>query len=100
MTEKITAEEFAAAAGVADWRADGPSATATFRTGTFAAGVGLVVAIGDLADTANHHPDVDLRYATVRVTLTTHEVGGLSARDATLAAQISQAARDRGIAAG
>ena len=70
-----------------------------FVTGSFAKGVELVDAIGQLADAANHHPNVDLRYAGVRVALVTHEIGELSARDVTLARQISEAARERGITA-
>ncbi len=41
-----------------------------FRTGSFAAGVALVNAIGRLADAADHHPDVDLRHEGVTVRLT------------------------------
>jgi 4a-hydroxytetrahydrobiopterin dehydratase len=56
-----------------------------------------VRAIGELADAANHHPDVDLRYPAVTVRLQTHEIGGLSERDAALAVQIEDAARRLGI---
>jgi len=99
MTERITAGQFYAAAGVEDWRVVFAGACACFRTGSFPAGVALVDAIGVLADVASHHPDVDLRYATVTVRLTTHDVGGLSERDVTLARQISVAARDLGVPA-
>jgi len=71
-------------------------AYAHFRTGTFATGVRLVDVIGELADAANHHPDVDLRYAGVMVRLVTHEVDGLSQPDVELARQISVAARALG----
>lgn len=67
---------------------------AYFRTGSFAAGAELIDAIAELAEAANHHPDIDLRYAGVTVRLMTHEVGGLSTRDAELARQISEAARE------
>lgn len=93
MTERITARDFHEADDVDDWRALAHGACARFRTGSFAAGVELVEAIGELADAANHHPDVDLRYGSVTVRLVTHEVGGLSHRDVDLARQISVAAR-------
>lgn len=99
MTTRITAEEFTGADGVADWRADEAGAHATFRTGDFATGVALVRRIGALADAANHHPDVDLRYGHVTVHLVTHEVGGLSERDVVLARQVSATAREVGAAA-
>jgi 4a-hydroxytetrahydrobiopterin dehydratase len=99
MTERITPDQFYEAAGVEDWRVVSAAACAFFRTGSFATGVTLVDAIGRLADAANHHPDVDLRYPSVTVRLTTHEAGGLSERDVELARQISKAARDMGIPA-
>ena len=94
MGDRITPEQFHATPGVADWRATPEGASARFRTGSFAAGVELVDAIGELADAADHHPDVDLRYAAVTVRLVSHDVGGLSERDAALASQVSAAARE------
>lgn len=99
MGERITAEEFRAADGVADWRVGPDGAHARFRTGSFAAGVELVDAIGELADAADHHPDVDLRYPSVAVRLVSHDVAGLSDRDVDLARRISAAARELDIAA-
>jgi 4a-hydroxytetrahydrobiopterin dehydratase len=94
MGGRITAGQFHAAEGVQDWRVVAGGACAHFRTGSFAAGVELVDAIGELADAADHHPDVDLRYAGVTVRLVSHDVGGLSERDVALARQISAAARE------
>lgn len=99
MTDHISAQQFHETAGVDDWRAllyfNG--ACANFQTGSFAKGVELVTAIGQVADSANHHPDVDLRYGEVTVRLTSHDIGGLSERDADLARQISEAARELGV---
>jgi len=80
-----------------DWRVVRDAASTHFRTESFAAGVALVDAIGTLADTANHHPDVDLRYHGVTVRLKTHSEGGLTERDVTLAGQITDAARELGV---
>ena len=99
MTVRISPREFHEAGGVDDWRVVFGGAYAYFRTGSFRVGVALVSAIGDLADAANHHPDVDLRYPGLSVRLVTHEVGGLSPRDVELARQISAAARDLGVEA-
>jgi 4a-hydroxytetrahydrobiopterin dehydratase len=102
MVEPITPHEFHAFPGVEDWRILSTGAACYFATGSFATGVKLLTRIGELADAANHHPDVDLRYSGVQVRLRTHEVepdGWLSARDAELAAQISAAARELGAAA-
>jgi len=80
-----------------DWRVVRDVAATHFRTGSFAAGVALVDAIGRLADAADHHPDVDLRYHGVTVRLKTHSEGKLTERDVALARQISEAARDLGV---
>ena len=103
MTETITATQFHESEGVEDWRVVTYVALAYFRTKSFAKGVELVDEVGRLADAANHHPDVDLRYMGVTVRLTTHETGGefggLTELDVELARQISAAARELGIEA-
>jgi 4a-hydroxytetrahydrobiopterin dehydratase len=100
MTQRISARQFHEATGVEDWRVLlGDRACSYFRTRSFAKGVSLVDAIGVLADAANHHPDVDLRYGGLTVRLWTHDVDGLSERDIELARQISVAARELGIPA-
>jgi 4a-hydroxytetrahydrobiopterin dehydratase len=99
MTEKIAPRQFHEAPGIEDWRVVFEGACAHFRTKSFAVGVALVDEIGRLADAANHHPDVDLRYAGVTVRLVTHDVDGLSEHDVALAQQISAAARELGVAA-
>jgi 4a-hydroxytetrahydrobiopterin dehydratase len=97
MTETITPQQFHEAAGIEDWRVLTNVAHAHFRTGSFAAGVALVDAIGRLADAADHYPDVDLRAdgVTVRLTTTTRDhFFWLSERDVELARQISAAASE------
>jgi len=101
MADRISPREFLAAPGVEDWRlvSGGQWAYAHFRTGSFDVGAALVAEIAALAGAANHHPDVDLRYASVAVRLSSHDVRGLSARDVTLARQVSVAARELGVEA-
>lgn len=94
MDGRLTADQFLASDGVGDWRVVHGTACTRFRTGSFTAGVELVEAIGELADTAGHHPDVDLRYGSVTVRLVSHDVGGLTTRDSDLAQQISAVARE------
>lgn len=99
MTVRVTPSQFQQAAGTQDWRVLFSGACTCFRTGTFATGVTLVGLIGGLADAANHHPDVDLRYSALTVRLWTHEIEGLSERDVSLARDISAAARELGVVA-
>jgi 4a-hydroxytetrahydrobiopterin dehydratase len=93
MSETITPRRF----HEIDWRVVRDDACTHFRTGSFATGVALVDAIGRLADTAEHHPDIDLRSDGVTVRLRTHSNDGLSERDVVLARQISAAARKLGV---
>lgn len=99
MSDAITPAEFSAGPGVGDWRVVGGSAVVRYGTGSFATGLRLVMRIGVLAESANHHPDVDLRFGMVTVRTTSHDIGGLSRRDLALAQEVSAAARELSIAA-
>jgi len=91
---RLTAAQFADSAGVADWRVlwGGGYAAARFLTGSFASGLALVAAIGEVAAGYGYEPDVDLRPASMTVRVCTAEVQGLTSRDADLAREISAAA--------
>jgi len=82
--------------GLADWRYLFDALHARFRTGSFATGLELVDRIGAAAEEANHHPDVVLTYPQVDVTLSSHDVGGVTGRDLALARRISGFAADLG----
>lgn len=62
------------------------------HTEDFAAGLKLVNTIGDAAAEMNHHPDLSLSYNQVDVRLTSHDAGGVTERDLTLARRISDIA--------
>jgi 4a-hydroxytetrahydrobiopterin dehydratase len=49
----------------------------------------FVNAIGFLAERANHHPDIDIRWNKVKLVLSTHDAGGLSEKDFSLATEIN-----------
>jgi 4a-hydroxytetrahydrobiopterin dehydratase len=68
-----------------------------YETGDFNAGAALVTKIAEAADAANHHPDVDLRYPHVTVSLKSHDVNAITARDIRLAREISELAAAAGI---
>ncbi len=54
----------------------------------FIAAMGFVNSVASEAETAGHHPDIDIRYNRVRLALTTHDAGGLTDRDFSLARSI------------
>ncbi len=96
MSDRLTDAQFEAA-GPSDFRVVLGRAHGRWRTGSFAVGAGFVAAIAELADQLNHHPDVDLRYASVTIALSSHDVGGLSERDLELARRISELAAQLGL---
>jgi 4a-hydroxytetrahydrobiopterin dehydratase len=68
-------------ASLADWRQILGRIKARFRTGDFRTGLALVNKIGAAAEAANHHPDIQLTYSDVIVTLASHDVRGITSRD-------------------
>ena len=54
----------------------------------FIGAINFVNTIAELAEEESHHPDITIRYNTVLLELSTHDVGGLSENDFILAAKI------------
>jgi len=55
---------------------------------SFPAAIAFVTEVGFAAEALNHHPDIFIRWCTVRLTLSTHDAGGLTALDFQLAKMI------------
>jgi 4a-hydroxytetrahydrobiopterin dehydratase len=62
--------------------------TKTFDHGDFIHAMGFVNSVAILAEKASHHPDIDIRWNKVTLTLTTHSAGGLTEKDFRLAKEI------------
>ena len=76
-----------------DWnRAEGdePAITATYTLGDFAGALAFVNKVGAAAEEMDHHPDIDIRWDTVTLVLSTHSEGGLTAADFDLAGRIAR----------
>lgn len=72
-----------------DWERDGDAITREWKVDDFTAALGFVQRVGEVAEAANHHPDILIHgYNKVRLTLSTHSEGGLTAADFDLAATI------------
>jgi 4a-hydroxytetrahydrobiopterin dehydratase len=80
-----------ALAGLPEWTRAGDEIVRTFELPTFLAVIAFVGRIAALAEAADHHPDLDIRYRRLRVALTTHDSGGLTTRDIDLAGNIDAA---------
>jgi 4a-hydroxytetrahydrobiopterin dehydratase len=76
----------------AGWERRADEIRKVFDRAAFADAIAFVVRIGFLAEAADHHPDLDIRWRTVTVALTTHDAGGLSQRDLDLAESIDTVA--------
>jgi len=75
---------------VPQWTREGIEITRTFTFRNFRKAMGFVVQVALLAERADHHPDIDIRYKQVTLRLSTHSAGGLTEKDFALAQQIDQ----------
>jgi 4a-hydroxytetrahydrobiopterin dehydratase len=73
---------------VPEWRREGDSLVRTFTLGNFVEAVEFVNEVTEVAEEANHHPDVDIRWNKVTLRLSTHSKGGLTRADFDLAARV------------
>ena len=60
------------------WQIESGELVRTFQFKDFVAALRFVNHVGDLAEQAGHHPDIDIRYNRVRLSLATHDAGGLT----------------------
>jgi len=80
-------EELAETGG---WRLRGKQITRIFVFGDFAEGMKFLNRVARLAESMNHHPDIDIRYNRIKLNLTTHDEGGLTMKDFRLARKINK----------
>jgi 4a-hydroxytetrahydrobiopterin dehydratase len=78
--------------GVAAWKVESGELMRTFTFKDFRAALAFVNKVGEAAEKAGHHPDIDIRYNRVRLALVTHDAGGLTTKDFDLAAEADKLA--------
>lgn len=89
MSQKLSDLEIQRALGaLAGWVRRGDVLTRTFQFDRFADGIAFVARVANAADAMDHHPDIDIRYTKVTMTLSTHDAGGITQADLDLAARI------------
>jgi 4a-hydroxytetrahydrobiopterin dehydratase len=84
-------DDAAAAAGLArlpGWARAGRAIARTYRFEDFRGALAFVNRVAALAERQQHHPDIDIRYNEVTLSVWTHDAGGLTERDFRLAAAI------------
>ena len=72
------------------WAREGDVLVTAVTLHDFAAALEFVNAVGAAAEAANHHPDIDIRWNTVRLALTTHDSRGITLLDLALAGAIDR----------
>ena len=86
LPEDMLARELATTPG---WSRDAEAIVRTWRFADFKAAMFFVNGVAALAEKAEHHPDITIRYREVTLRLWSHDAGGLTARDFALARTIS-----------
>jgi 4a-hydroxytetrahydrobiopterin dehydratase len=75
---------------VPDWSKRAQTIRRTFKFDGFLKGINFVNQIARKAQKMNHHPDIDVRFDQVTLTLTTHDEGGITEKDFTMAEQCDE----------
>jgi 4a-hydroxytetrahydrobiopterin dehydratase len=74
------------------WAREGDEIVKTFAFDTFPSAIAFVDRAAEAAEAANHHPDIDIRYRKVTCRLTSHDSGGLTKKDTSLARRLDELA--------
>ena len=89
MPERLTADEVATALqGLTGWSGDTDGLRRTVELPSFRDAVTAITRIADVAEEMDHHPDIDLRWRTLRLAVVTHSAGGVTGNDVELARRI------------
>ena len=72
-----------------EWKVENGQLEMTRKFEGFPAAIRFVTQVADLAEAANHHPDIDIRWNTVKLSLLTHSQDALTEKDIALAQKIS-----------
>jgi 4a-hydroxytetrahydrobiopterin dehydratase len=90
MPKLTDAEITAGLAKLSGWKRKGDTIVKPYKFEKFAEGIRFVDRVAKAADAADHHPDIDIRYTTVTMALSTHSEGGITAKDVKLAGEIER----------
>ena len=75
--------------GLTGWTRDGDTLVRTVELDNFPQAIMVVARVGELAERADHHPDIDIRWRTLTFRCSTHSAGGITTKDITLAGDIN-----------
>lgn len=93
MSDLISEDELAAALKkLPEWELEGNAISRSIEFEEFMEAIDFVNLVADVAEDAQHHPDIDIRYAKVDLSLMTHDVGGVTELDLEMAHRIDNLA--------
>ncbi len=75
---------------IPDWRIENGTLARGFAFSDFREAMSFVNSVAAIAERAGHHPDIDIRYNKVNLALSSHDAGGITERDFSLAAEIGK----------
>ena len=95
---KLSDTELQSALGeLPGWKLEDGTIAKTYKHETFPEAIVFVNAVAHLAELANHHPDIDIRYSNITLRLVTHDSGGITAKDIALAKEVESARKKMGV---
>lgn len=90
MPELLSDENLGKALGtLPDWRKDGGALARTVELASFPQAIQVVNRVAEIAESDNHHPDIDIRWRTLTFRCGTHSAGGITSLDVSLAEEIN-----------
>ena len=95
MTALSAAELELALHSLPNWRLEQGKLMRDWTFADFVQALAFVNRVAEIAERAGHHPDIDMRYSRVRLSLVTHDAGGLTARDLEMAHQLDEVLEPR-----
>ncbi|GAB2594935.1 4a-hydroxytetrahydrobiopterin dehydratase [Kribbella endophytica] len=94
MAELLTDDQINAAIRdhLPEWKVQDNALVRSVKKDSFLDGIRLVATVAQLAESMNHHPDIDIRYTTITFHVSSHDAGGITDDDLVLARHIDTAA--------
>ena len=90
MAETLTQQEMDdALTALPDWRIESGNLIREWTFATFVEAMQFVNRVALIAESIDHHPDIDIRYRRVKLALSSHDVGGITRRDIRFAGQLA-----------
>ncbi len=75
---------------IPEWALEGGMLVRFWTFTDFVQAIAFVNKVAKLAEASGHHPDIDIRYNRVKLSLVSHDAGGITARDAHMARELSE----------